>query len=141
MPARIALAAVLLLVLVAAPLRAWLERPPPMPARCVPEGRGEPPRHFLGCAADGGLARAFAADERLLLGLPLDPNTADARALAFVPGLSRSLAAEVVKDRERNGAYRSVPELLRVRGIGPKRLAAAAPHLEVPGVATAAPVE
>jgi competence protein ComEA len=128
---RIAVAAVLALVLAASPFRAWLLRPGPPRGRCVPEGRGEVPRHFLGCAGDPGPARALAADERLVLGLPLDPNTAGARELAFVPGLSRRLASEIVADRERRGAYRDVAELLRVRGIGPKRLAAAAPHLGV----------
>lgn len=131
MPARIALAVVLLAVLLAAPLRRWLERPARGQDGCVPEGRGEVPRHHLGCAADPGPPRALAADERLLLGLPLDPNTVGARELAFVPGLSRSVAAEIVRDRERNGPFRDVSDLLRVRGIGPKRLAAAAPHLEV----------
>lgn len=127
---RLALALALVVVLLAAPLRAWLERPAAR-APCEPEGRGEEPRHFLGCAADPGPARALAADERLLLALPLDPNTAGARELAFVPGLSRALAAEVVRDRERNGPYGDVSELLRVRGIGPRKLAAAAPHLAV----------
>jgi competence protein ComEA len=83
----------------------------------------------MGCVADPGPRRALAADERLVLGLPIDPNTAGARELAFVPGLSRRLAAEVVADRDRNGAYASAGDLLRVRGIGPKRLALAAPHL------------
>ena len=130
MSKRVALTAVLLAVLAAGPIRAWLERPP---ARlvCVPEGRGSIPRHWIGCAADPGPRRALAADERLALGLPIDPNAAGARELAFVPGLSRRLAADLVADRNRNGPYASTAELLRVRGIGPKRLALAAPHLLV----------
>jgi competence protein ComEA len=129
---RLALLVVLGAALGAGRARVWLERPPPRPA-CAPEGRGEPPRHWIGCPADPGPRRALAADERLALGLPVDPNTAAARELAFVPGLSRRLAAEVVADRDRNGAYASASELLRVKGIGPKRLALAAPHLRVGG--------
>ena len=130
MSKRVALTAVLLAVLAAGPIRAWLERPP---ARlvCVPEGRGSIPRHWIGCAADPGPRRALAADERLALGLPIDPNAAAAHELAFVPGLSRRLAEEVIADRDRNGPYASAGDLLRVRGIGPKRLALAAPHLLV----------
>jgi competence protein ComEA len=128
MPRRFALCAALALVLAASPLRAWLEAPDPRPG-CPPAGRGIVPRHFLGCAADGGPARTLASDERLALGMPLDPNTAGARELAFVPGLSRQLAAEIVLDRERNGPYGSLAELVRVRGIGPKKLALALPHL------------
>jgi competence protein ComEA len=130
MPRRLALLLALLAALAAAPLRARLESPPPSPP-CAPEGRGVPPRHHLGCATDPGPPRALAADERLALGLPVDPNTASARELAFVPGLSRRLAAEVVLDRTRNGPYREVAELVRVRGIGPKRLAAARAHLAI----------
>jgi competence protein ComEA len=141
MPQRLALAVVLLAVLAAAPLRAWLARPAPPPPDCVPVGRGEPPRHFLGCAGDPGPSRALAADERLLLGLPIDPNTAGARELAFVPGLSRRLASEIVADRQRSGPYGEVADLLRVRGIGPRRLAAAAPHLAVDHVASDPHVE
>jgi competence protein ComEA len=131
MERRLALLATVGLVLVAGPLRARLERPARRPP-CAPEGRGEPPRHHLGCAADGGPARALAADERLLLGLPIDPNTAGSRELALVPGLSRRLAAEIVRDREQNGPFGRVEDLVRVRGVGPKRLAAAAPHLAIP---------
>jgi competence protein ComEA len=127
---RVAFTAVLLAVLAAGRIRAWLERPSARPP-CVPEGRGSMPQHWIGCAADPGPRRALAADERLALGLPIDPNVAAARELAFVPGLSRRLAEEVIADRDRNGPYASAADLLRVRGIGPKRLALAAPHLLV----------
>lgn len=127
---RLALAAVLLAVLAAGPLLRLAETPPP-PRACAIEGRGTLPRRWLGCAADAGPARALAADERLALGLAVDPNRADARSLAFVPGLSRRLGAEIVRDREARGPFRSVDELIRVRGIGPKRLARVRPHLVV----------
>ncbi|HEX9051100.1 MAG TPA: helix-hairpin-helix domain-containing protein [Anaeromyxobacter sp.] len=130
MAARIALALVLVAALGAPGARLRLERPP-APRACAPEGRGTPPRHWLGCAADPGTPRALADDERIVLGLPLDPNRAGARALAFVPGLSRRLGEEIVADREANGPYGDVAELVRVRGIGPKRLAKAAPHLRL----------
>jgi competence protein ComEA len=130
MARRLALLVVLAVALAAEPLRAHLELPAPRP-RCTPEGRGAAPRHHLGCVTDDGPARALGADERLALGLPIDPNTAGARELAFVPGLSRRLAAEIVHDRERNGPYLDVGELVRVRGIGPKKLAAASGHLAI----------
>ncbi len=126
--ARIALALALVVSLGAPGVRLRLERPP-APRACAPEGRGEPPRHWLGCAADPGTPRALADDERVVLGLPLDPNRAGARALAFLPGLSRGLADAIVADREANGPYVDVADLVRVRGIGPKRLAKAAPYL------------
>lgn len=130
MARRLALALVLSAVLAAAPLRAALETPSRRPP-CAPEGRGTDPRRWLGCAGDPGPPRPLAADERLALGLPIDPNAAGARDLAFVPGLSRHLAAEVVLERDRNGRYVRLEDLLRVRGVGPKRLATAAPHLRI----------
>jgi competence protein ComEA len=131
MPRRVALALLLCVVLAAPVLRRLAETPAP-PRACVPEGRGTAPRHHLGCAADPGPGRALVDDERLLLGLPLDPNVASARGLAFVPGLSRRLAAEIVRNRAENGPFSGVDDLTRVRGIGPKRLAQARPHLAGP---------
>ncbi len=121
-----------LVILVAITLiPAFLRRlPPPRGRGCTSEGRGIPPRHWLGCRTDEGAPRGLLGDERLLLGLPLDPNRAAARELAFVPGLSAMLAAEVVAERER-APFRSVDDVLRVRGIGPKRLARARPLLEI----------
>ncbi len=131
MARRLALGIVLLAVLSAPALRRLAEVPPAS-RTCTPEGRGTPPRHWLGCAVDPGPGRALADDERLVLGLPLDPNRAEERVLAFVPGLSRHLAGEIARDRERSGPFRGIEELQRVRGIGPKRLARATPHLAVP---------
>jgi competence protein ComEA len=130
MAPRLALLLTLAAALAAAPLRARLETPAPG-RPCTPEGRGAPPRHHLGCAADAGPPRALAADERLALGLPIDPNTASALELAFVPGLSRRLGAEIVLERERNGPFRDVAELVRVKGIGAKKLATASAHLAI----------
>lgn len=98
---------------------------------CVPEGRGAVPRHWLGCAADPGPRRALEAEEQLVLGLPVDLNAAGERALAHVPGLSRRLARAVVEHREVHGRFRTVEELLDVKGIGPRRLERARARLAV----------
>lgn len=127
---RLALAALLAATLAPTALRTRLETPAPRPG-CAPEGRGIPPRHWLGCATDPGPARALAADERLALGLPIDPNTAGVDELAHVPGLTRRLARAVVESRQAEGPFLQVDDLLRVRGIGPKRLAKARPALTV----------
>jgi competence protein ComEA len=105
--------------------------PSALPRSCPPEGRGAAPRRWLGCATDPGPRRELFGDERLLLGLPLDVNRSAARELAFVPGLSRALAAEVVAERSRGGEFGSPEELLRVHGIGPRRMERARPFLVV----------
>jgi competence protein ComEA len=56
-------------------------------------------------------------------------NAASAEDLAAVPGLSPRLAAAVVEEREQHGVFACLEDLLRVRGIGPVRLARARPHL------------
>ena len=104
---------------------------PPAPRDCEPEGRGTPPGHWIGCRGDGGLPRPLTGTELVLLGRAVDPNRASAEDLAAVPGLSLVLAREVVADRAERGSFRSVEELLRVRGIGPVRLARARPWLVV----------
>ncbi len=98
---------------------------------CQPEGRGTPPRHWIGCRGDPGLRRDLSGRERVLLGLPVDPNRASAEDLAAVPGLSPGLAAEIVADRDRRGPFERVEALERVRGIGPARLARARSFLAV----------
>jgi len=117
------LARTLLLLALAIPpgLRVLAARRGPPPP-CPVEGRGQPPRHWLGCAADPGPPRDLAGDERLLLGRPLDPNRAAPRHLAFVPGLTRRLAEAIAEDRLVHGPYGAVDDLRRVGGIGPKRL-------------------
>jgi competence protein ComEA len=129
-PRRLALVALLLAVAAAPALRVRLETPPLRP-HCEPAGRGVDPRGWLGCAADQGPDRVLAADERLLLGLAIDPNRADERALAFVPGLSRRLARAIVEDRNAHGPFVDLADLERVRGIGSKRLQQARPRLSI----------
>ncbi len=55
---------------------------------------------------------------RLLYGLPLDPNTAEARALEAIAGIGASRAEAIVDQRP----YCALAELDRVRGIGPVTL-------------------
>lgn len=100
-------------------------------AACAPEGRGVPPRHWLGCSGDPGPRRDLGADERLAIGLPIDPNSAGERELAFVPGLSRRLGRAIVDHRVASGPFRTVDDLLAVKGIGPRRLERARPWLVV----------
>jgi len=64
----------------------------------------------------------------VLFGLGLDPNTADAGALEALPGVGPARAEAIVAGRA-DGAYRSLADLGRVRGIGPVTLRRAAPWL------------
>ena len=50
-------------------------------------------------------------------------NTATATELTTLPGVGDATAAEIVRDREANGAFTSVEDLMRVSGIGEKKFA------------------
>ena len=49
-------------------------------------------------------------------------NTASAEELETLTGIGPSLAEEIVKEREENGAFASLEDLLRVKGIGESKL-------------------
>ena len=68
---------------------------------------------------------------------PVDLNAAGRAELTILPGVGPSLAAAIVSDREERGAFRSVEDLDRVRGIGPGLLARIRPYA-VAGARTAA---
>ena len=62
----------------------------------------------------------------------VDVNTASAPLLSYVSGLNASTAANVVKYREENGAFRSRRELTKVKGLGAKAFEQCAGFLRVP---------
>jgi competence protein ComEA len=78
------------------------------------------------CAVRGGAPLRGPA--RVLFGLGLDPNRADAASLEALPGVGPARAQAIVDERAQ-GAYRSLADLGRVPGIGPVTLRRAAPWL------------
>jgi competence protein ComEA len=67
---------------------------------------------------DAGLATGAEADR------PLDLNAATAAELERLPGIGPATASAIVEYRRQHGRFRSVEQLLEVRGIGPAKLAA-----------------
>lgn len=53
---------------------------------------------------------------------PVNLNTASASELEQVPGIGPSTAAKILQMRKSYGAFKSVNDLLAVKGIGEKRL-------------------
>ncbi|MEA1867652.1 MAG: helix-hairpin-helix domain-containing protein [Thermodesulfobacteriota bacterium] len=49
-------------------------------------------------------------------------NTADKAALESLSGIGPAKASAIIKYRDENGSFKSVEELLNVKGIGPKML-------------------
>jgi len=52
----------------------------------------------------------------------LDLNRASAAELQLLPGIGAVGAGRIVEEREENGPYRSVGDLVRVAGFGPSRV-------------------
>ena len=52
----------------------------------------------------------------------LDLNRAGAAELDALPGIGPVLAARIVEQRERGGAFRRLEDLMAVRGVGPRLL-------------------
>ncbi len=65
-------------------------------------------------------------------------NTASAAQLQLLPGVGPATAAKIIAYRERR-PFRSVLHLLRIKGIGRKRLEAMRPYLAVEGETTLRP--
>lgn len=122
--AALACAAVLALLALAPRLR---EAPP-----CASPSAGDAPAQVR-CAAAGPELRGPV---RLLFGLRLDANRADAASLEALPGIGPARAAAIAAERCHR-AFASAADLERVRGIGPRTRAGLEPWLAVePGPTT-----
>lgn len=70
--------------------------------------------------ADGGAVLASGAND--VAGL-VNINTASAAELQTLSGIGPSMAQSIIDERTKNGAFASVDDLVRVSGIGEKKLA------------------
>jgi competence protein ComEA len=67
--------------------------------------------------------------QKYLLGKRVDINKASLVEISELPGISEKVAAAVVEERDRLGRFRSVEDLLGVKGIKEKRLQIILPFL------------
>ena len=63
-------------------------------------------------------------------------NTASAAELEMLPGIGASRAKAVIEAREAKGGFKSLDDLLAVKGIGEASLAKLRPHLTLEGKTT-----
>lgn len=70
--------------------------------------------------ADGGAVLASGTND--VAGL-VNINTASAAELQTLSGIGPSMAQSIIDERTKNGAFASVDDLMRVSGIGEKKLA------------------
>ncbi len=89
--------------------------------RVVPEGEGK-----------GRVSLEPLAPPQLkVLSIPIPLNTAGEEELDTLPGIGPATAQAIVEYRETHGKFSSPEDLLKVPGIGPKKLAALRPHIRI----------
>ena len=66
----------------------------------------------------------------------VDLNTSTAKELQQLPGIGKGLAKRIVEYRTTNGPFKSVEELIQVRGIGKKTFAKMKERLVIGGSPT-----
>ncbi len=67
-----------------------------------------------------------------VLAIPIPVNTATLEELMTLPGIGPKTARAIFDCREQEGKFTSAEDLLRVKGIGAKKLAAIRKHITVP---------
>jgi competence protein ComEA len=67
---------------------------------------------------------SMAVKERMLLGIPLDPDLMGPDDWSCLPGIGPVLSGRIAADRQENGAFGALEGVLRVPGMGPGKLAA-----------------
>ena len=70
---------------------------------------------------------------------PVNLNTATSQELQQVPGIGPATADKILQMRKSYGAFKSVDDLLAIRGLGPKRLEKMRKYLTVGKPAAAKP--
>ncbi|SDL34890.1 competence protein ComEA [Geoalkalibacter ferrihydriticus] len=63
------------------------------------------------------------ASKRMALGIPLHPERMSQADWQALPGIGPRLATRIEEDRQMNGGFGDYEALIRVPGIGPKRIA------------------
>ena len=88
-------------------------------------------RTLLVALVVAGLAIAAQAAEG-----KVNINEADVAQLALLPRVGPAVAQRIVDFREENGAFKSVEDLMLVRGIGEKTFERLAPYVTLTGETT-----
>jgi competence ComEA-like helix-hairpin-helix protein len=66
--------------------------------------------------------------------IQIDVNHADAEQFEALPGVGKFLAHQIIQYRHKHGFFTKQYDLLKVKGIGPKRLKQLAPYLVFPSL-------
>lgn len=73
----------------------------------------------------------MCAHYKVSLGIPLSLNKESLEGFTALPGIGVKLAAAIVKERERRGGFKSMDEIMSVRGIGKVLYGKIRPYLTI----------
>ncbi len=93
-------------------------------------------RSLLAVLALALAAAPALAGDTSLTGI-VNVNTATVDQLVLLPGIGESRANALIQARKRRGGFKSVDELLEIKGIGEAGLAKLRPHVALKGKTTA----
>jgi competence protein ComEA len=75
----------------------------------------------------------ISASKRIALDMPIGINNATPYELTLIPGIGKKTAQAIVELRERSGEITSIGDLLKIYGIGEKKLSKIKKYLYVDG--------
>jgi competence protein ComEA len=101
------------------------------PAPGAPEAPAAVEEHQAAGEAGSGIGRPEQKAPQATGPRRVNINTAGQAELELLPGIGPSLARRIIEHRTLHGAFRSVADLDKVRGIGPRTLQRLAPLVTV----------
>ena len=78
----------------------------------------------------------LAAESRASLSGVVNLNTASSEQLQMLPGVGEVRANAIIDARKKNGGFKSVDDLVEVKGVGPSLLEKLRPYVAVTGKTT-----
>jgi len=97
--------------------------PDPLEEETAQEPPLRVPHHQLvPLVPEQGSGNALPAEVTVFANQPFPINRASQGALEMLPGVGPHLAAAIINEQQQRGKFKSPDDLLRVPGIGPKKL-------------------